>query len=289
MIKDYKIYTTDEAFSYCSQIAKSNYENFPVGSVIIPKKIRHHFHSIYAFARLADDFADETGLLEEERIILLDDWSDKLDKVYLGEAEHPIFVALLQTIKEKNIPKLLFQDLLRAFKLDVYNKGFNATTDLIVYCAYSANPIGRLILYLYDLASDERCELSDKLCTGLQLANFWQDVSEDIPRNRINVPIESINFFGYSLKELKSLEFNNKFREVMEYHTDHAINMLNQGFELIEMIPNKQLRIELLLTFFGGMEILLKIKSMDFNVLNFRPKITTLDKIKILFKSLKYS
>lgn len=282
-------YTTSQAFEYCKQIATSHYENFPVGSLILPKEIRNHFYSIYAFARLADDIADEEGLEKEERILLIEDWEQQLNLAYKGTAQHPVFVALINTIKEKNIPKILLTDLLRAFKLDIQNKGFAATTDLIVYCAYSANPIGRLVLQLFNLATQERCELSDKLCTGLQLANFWQDISVDVPRNRINLPFQSIDFFGYSLQELMELKFNDKIKEVITYHTDHAINMLNQGYGLIETIDNKKLRIELLLTYFGGLEILGKIVKLDYNVLQHRPTLSRFDKAKLLMKALKYA
>ena len=277
-------YTTDEAFAYCERVARGHYENFPVGSMLIPAGLRRHFFSIYAYSRAADDIADEGSLDPEERIALLDDWERQLREAYEGHAEHPVFVALAATVREREIPIEPLRDLLKAFRMDARNEGFATTTDLLYYCYHSANPVGRLVLHLFGLCTDERKFLSDKICTALQMANFWQDVSVDVPRGRINIPRESMDYFGYSLDELRQGIFNGNFRELMAYHVDHAINQFQHGYPLMRTIPHRRLRSELGLVFLGGVRILNKIKALDYNVLARRPSLTLRDKLWMLSK-----
>jgi squalene synthase HpnC len=255
-----------------------------VGSALIPRELRKHFFSIYAYSRAADDIADEGSLPADERIAQLDDWERQLREAYEGRAEHPVFVALAATVREKNIPIEPLRDLLKAFRMDARNEGFATTTDLLYYCYHSANPVGRLVLHLFGLCDDERKFLSDKICTALQMANFWQDVSVDVPRGRINIPRESIEYFGYSLDELRAGTFNENFRELMAYHVDHAMNQFQHGYPLLAAIPVRSLRSELGLVFLGGVRILHKIKALDYNVLAARPKLTLRDKLWMLAK-----
>jgi squalene synthase HpnC len=279
-----KIMTAEEAFAYCERITRGHYENFPVGSALIPRELRKHFFSIYAYSRAADDMADEGSLPVEERIAMLDDWERQLQAAYEGAAEHPIFIALMETVRERDIPIEPLRDLLKAFRMDARNEGFATTTDLLYYCYHSANPVGRLVLHLFGLCNEERKFLSDKICTALQMANFWQDVSVDVPRGRINIPRESLDYFGYSLDELKRGVFNENFRELMAYHVDHAMNQFQHGYPLLGKIPIKRLRSELGLVFLGGARILHKIKALDYNVLATRPKLTLRDKLWMLVK-----
>jgi hydroxysqualene synthase len=274
--------TVDGAFAWCERLAREHYENFPVGSLLIPKDLRPHFYSIYAFSRLADDIADEGELPAEDRILLLDDWERQLLETYEGRAEHPVFVALGETVRRFAIPVEPFRDLLKAFRMDARNKGFDTTTDLLYYCYHSANPIGRLVLRLFGLYNDERRHLSDYICTGLQMANFWQDISVDIPRGRINLPRESLAHFEYTEEELRAGVFNENFREMMAYHVDHAINMFQHGYPLLRTIPNRRLKSELGITFLGGVRILNRIKALDYNVLATRPTLKIKDKIWII-------
>jgi squalene synthase HpnC len=277
-------YTVDEAFAYCERIARTHYENFPVGSLLIPKALRRHFFSIYAYSRAADDMADEGERPVDERIAMLDDWERQLREAYEGQADHPVFVALAATIRERKIPMEPLRDLLKAFRMDARNEGFETTTDLLYYCYHSANPIGRLVLHLFGLHNQERQAFSDKICTALQMANFWQDVSIDVPRGRINIPRESIAFFGYSLDELRAGVFNDNFRELMAYHVDHAVNQFQHGYPLLRTIPDRRLQSELALTFLGGVRVLNRIKQLDYNVLATRPKLGLLDKLWIIAK-----
>lgn len=280
-------YTVEEAFAYCKRLARGHYENFPVGSMLIPRELRRHFYSIYAYSRTADDIADEGSLSPHERIELLDDWERQLLGAFEGEAEHPIFVALAETVRERRIPIEPLRDLLKAFRMDSLNEGFATTTDLLYYCYHSANPIGRLVLHLFGLYSDERRGYSDKICTALQMANFWQDISIDVPRGRINLPRESIEFFGYSVEELKAGVFNDNFREMLAYHVDHAMNQFQHGYPLMQTVPIRRLRSELGLVFLGGARILHKIKGLDYNVLATRPALTFADKLWMLGKLIK--
>ena len=276
--------TIEAAFAWCERLAREHYENFPVGSLLIPKKLRPHFYSIYAFSRLADDIADEGELPAEDRVLLLDDWELQLERAYEGQAEHPVFVALAETVRMHEIPIEPFRDLLKAFRMDAHNTGFETTTDLLYYCYHSANPIGRLVLRLFGYYNEERRHLSDYVCTGLQMANFWQDISVDIPRGRINLPRQSIEHFEYSEQELRAGTFNENFREMMAYHVDHAINMFQHGYPLIRSIPNRRLQSELAITFLGGVRILNRIKALDYNVLAARPTLQLRDKLWILGK-----
>src|SRR5215831_12399444 len=198
--------TVDEAYAYCERLARSHYENFPVGSILVPKRLRKHVYSVYAFARVADDFADEgyeTGeLTEAQRLAALDDWERKLEDCYRGRADHPVFVALAETVKELRLPIQLFTGLLSAFKQDVVKRRYADFEEVLDYCSRSANPVGRLILLLFDYREEGLAELSDCVCTGLQLANFWQDVEVDIRKDRVYLPQNEMARFGVSDDDL---------------------------------------------------------------------------------------
>ncbi|HMY76522.1 MAG TPA: squalene synthase HpnC, partial [Blastocatellia bacterium] len=190
----------EAAYAYCRQMAESHYENFPVGSVLIPSQLRKHVYSIYAFARTADDFADEgyetSGLTETQRLAALDDWQQKLDRCFAGDADHPVFIALAATVKDLNLPKKLLADLLSAFKQDVTKRRYADFDEVLDYCTRSANPVGRLILLLFGYRDERLHQLSDHICTALQLANFWQDVAVDIQKDRVYLPEDDMARFG---------------------------------------------------------------------------------------------
>jgi len=275
-------WTAEDAFAYCERIARGHYENFPVGSALIPRELRRHFFSIYAYSRAADDIADEGSMEPGERVAALDEWERQLREAYEGKPSHPVFIALAETVRERSIPMEPLRDLLKAFRMDARNEGFATTSDLLYYCYHSANPVGRLVLRLFGLYDDERRVFSDKICTGLQMANFWQDVSIDVPRGRINLPRESMEYFGYSLEELRAGTFNENFREMLAYHVDHAMNHFQHGYPLIRSVPSKRLQSELGLVFLGGVRILHRIRALDYNVLAVRPKLSFGDKLWML-------
>ncbi len=188
-----------QAYDYCARLARSHYENFTIASWLMPRAMRPHMHAIYAYARIADDFADE-----EHDLAKLDGWEQELDLAYAGQPRHPVFVALADTVRRFDIPRQPFADLLRAFRSDVDFKGFETIDDLLGYARYSANPVGRLVLYLFGFRDAQRQELSDRICTGLQLANFWQDIAIDLGKGRIYLPRQDFARFGYAEDELRA-------------------------------------------------------------------------------------
>lgn len=274
-----------KAFSFCEQLAKSHYENFPVASFFIPREKRPYVWSIYAFARVADDFADEGDASAERRLAQLDRWGDYLNECFEGKATHPIFVALAETVTKCSIPRHLLADLLTAFKMDVTQKRFHTFNDLLYYCKHSANPVGRLVLHVFDNASDRTMGLSDNICTALQLANFWQDVAVDWKKGRLYIPLEDCRRFGYTESALDASTIDKRFRDLMSFEVERTRELFLSGKPLLREAP-PNLRFELALTWRGGMKILDKIEQQGYDVLSQRPAISTMDKLSILTSSL---
>jgi hydroxysqualene synthase len=275
-----------ESFAYCEQIARAHYENFPVGSLLVPKKSRRHVYSIYAFARTADDFADEgyeRGRNEEERLAALEDWERKLEDCYRGEASHPVFIALADTAKELRLPIQLFRDLLSAFKQDVSKRRYANFEEVLGYCARSANPIGRLVLLLFDHRDERLHLLSDSICTGLQLANFWQDVAIDIEKDRVYLPQNEMEHFGVSIDDLRERTFNGGYAALLRFQVSRTKELFERGRRLPALVGGR-LALELRLTLLGGMRILEKIEEQGYDTLSARPRITTNDKIRLLVR-----
>jgi len=281
----------NSSFKYCEDIAKGHYENFPVASLLLPKDKRKYVYSIYAFARAADDFADEEGIEggTPKRLALLDEWNEKLRDCYNGKAYDPIFIALGKTVEDCKIPIKPLEDLLSAFRQDVVKSRYNTFDEVLDYCTRSANPVGRLVLMIFGCHDEEFFKYSDKICTALQLTNFWQDVEVDIRKDRIYLPEEDIKQFGYSYRQLEMKQDNENFRKLMKYEVERTQAIFDEGKKLLEMTGNnaetKRLSKELKLTWLGGTTILAKIKEIDYNVLNQRPRILGFDKIKIFLSS----
>ncbi len=279
-----------EAFAYCERLARTHYENFPVGSLLAPKKARRHIYSVYAFARTADDFADEgyeTGeLTEAERLEALDDWERKLEDCYQGRADHPVFVALAETARELRLPIQLFRDLLSAFKQDVVKRRYADFDEVLDYCARSANPVGRLILLLFGYREERLRDLSDCICTALQLANFWQDVEVDIRKDRIYLPQNEMARFGVSVDDLREKKFSDRYAALLKFQVERTWELFNRGKPLPNLVKGR-LAVELRLTWLGGTRILERIEEIGYDTLNARPKISTADKIALLVKALR--
>lgn len=272
--------TLDEASAYCRTLARSHYENFTVASWLLPKRLRRHFHHLYAYCRWADDLADESGS-PEAGMALLDWWERELDGCFAGQARHPVFVALAETIREFEIPRAPLADLLIAFRQDQSVTEYETFDQLLGYCRNSANPVGRLVLYLGRCPEPSLVELSDSICTGLQLANFWQDVARDWTKGRVYLPREDRQKFGYSDAALSSHEFNDAFRELLAFQVDRAEQFLTRGRLLVEMVP-RELRIDVELFVRGGLEILSAIRREDCNVWLHRPQLSRWQKAKLL-------
>ncbi|HRE10277.1 MAG TPA: squalene synthase HpnC [Ignavibacteria bacterium] len=281
----------NSSFKYCEDIAKGHYENFPVASLLLPKDKRKYVYAIYAFARAADDFADEEGIEggAPKRVALLDEWNQKLKDCYNGKAYDPIFIALGKTVQDCRIPIKPLEDLLSAFKQDVVKSRYNTFDEVLDYCTRSANPVGRLVLMIFGCHDDEFFKYSDKICTALQLTNFWQDVEVDLRKDRIYLPEEDIKQFGYSYRQLEMKQDNENFRVLMKYEAERTQAIFDEGKKLIEMTAGnadtKKLSKELKLTWLGGTTILAKIKEIDYNVLNQRPTISGFDKLRIFLGS----
>jgi squalene synthase HpnC len=263
------------AYEFCAQLARSHYENFTIASWMMPRKMRPHMYAIYAYARCADDFADEDHDLRK-----LDEWERELDLAYAGSPRHPVFVALADTVRKFDIPREPFADLLTAFRSDVDFKGFDTLGDLLGYARYSANPVGRLVLYLFGYRDAERQHLSDLVCSGLQLANFWQDVAIDFGKGRIYFPREDLARFGVTPENLGRGEATQGFLELMRHEVGVARAMLREGGGLYRLV-DRRLRRDILMFAGGGLAILRAIERVGYDVFHRRPKLGKLDYLKL--------
>jgi squalene synthase HpnC len=269
--------TLEEARAYCQRLATIHYENFHVASWFLPERLRPHFYSIYAYCRIADDLGDEVGN-REQSLALLDLWGKELDACYRGEARHPVFVALAETIRACDIPKQPFADLLVAFRHDQNVMRYKTMDDVLEYCRYSANPVGRLVLYACGYRAPEMFLLSDFTCTALQLANFWQDVSSDYLRGRIYLPLDDMQRYGVDENTIARREPIAEFRELMRFEVDYARQLFEKGLPLIPMV-DRELALDLDLFSRGGLEILRAIEQRQYDVLSMRPVITKARKL----------
>ena len=205
----------NEARAWCRQLAESHYENFHVATWFLPKVLRPHFHAIYAYCRVSDDLGDEVGD-RSAALALLDLWGRELDACYEGRVRHPVFVALAETIRACSIPKEPFADLLKAFRQDQTVTRYRTIQEVLEYCRYSANPVGRLVLYVCGYADEERFQLSDATCSALQLANFWQDVRVDFGKDRVYLPQEDMKRFGVSDETIAQGAATPEFRALLK-------------------------------------------------------------------------
>lgn len=277
--------TIRAAFAHCEQMVRTHYENFPVASLLLPKRQRPYVAAIYAFARTADDFADEGALSREERLARLDDWNHRLEACFRGDAEDLIFIALAETAARTGIPQEPLSALLHAFRMDVTTNRYATFQDLLQYCQYSANPVGQLVLHLFDQARPEAIALSDSICTGLQLANFWQDVSVDWKKGRLYLPLEDLKHFGYTEGQIAEGVLDDRFRALMEFQVSRTRKYLLAGMSLPGMV-GLRLRSELALTIRGGLGILKRIEAAGYDVLHRRPALQTADKARIVLDAI---
>jgi squalene synthase HpnC len=276
--------TLDEARAWCRQLAESHYENFHVATWFLPKPLRPHFHSIYAYCRVSDDLGDEVGD-PAVALALLDLWGRELDACYEGRARHPVFVALAETIRACNIPKEPFADLLVAFRQDQTVTRYANMDEVLGYCRYSANPVGRLVLYACGEVSEENFQFSDATCSALQLANFWQDVRVDFAKDRVYLPQDDMRRFGVSDETIASGVATPEFRALLRYEVDYARALFERGLPLIGRV-NRDLALDLDLFSRGGLEILRAIERRDYDVLSARPSISMRTKFALALRAL---
>jgi squalene synthase HpnC len=272
--------TTEESLAYCRRLARDHYENFVVISRLLPRSLRQHFANVYAYCRWSDDLADETASCEQS-LALLDWWEVQLDECYAGRATHPVFVALRQTIDEFQIPAEPLRDLLSAFRQDQRITRYETFAELLDYCRRSANPVGRLVLSLGRVHDHERGALSDSICTGLQLANFWQDVAADWRRGRVYIPWEDCRRFDYGESDFVAGRSSAVFEKLLAFEVDRAEEWLCAGLPLVEALPS-WLAGDVWLIAHGGLRILDKIRAVDFDVWSRRPRVSRWDQARLL-------
>ena len=275
--------TLAEARAYCRRLATAHYENFHVASWFLPPRLRPHFYSIYAYCRIADDLGDEVGN-REQSLALLDLWGRELDACYRGDARHPVFVALAETIRACDIPQQPFADLLVAFRQDQNVPRYQSMDDVLEYCRYSANPVGRLVLYACGYRAPEMFLLSDFTCTALQLANFWQDVSVDYVKGRIYLPLEDLRRYSVSEDDLAQNRNTSAFCKMMKFEVERARQWFDLGLPLVSKV-DEELAVDLELFSRGGQEILNAIERQSFAVLGRRPIISKARKLALVARA----
>jgi squalene synthase HpnC len=277
-------YSRSDAATYTRWLATHHYENFHVVSFLLPKRLHQDFYNVYAFCRWADDLGDEIGDTSES-LRLLDWWREQLQQMYAGEAKHPVFVALSETVARHALPKEPFADLIRAFAQDQTVTRYSTFDDLFDYCRYSANPVGRLVLHLCGYTDATRLRLSDATCTALQLANFWQDVSVDLQKNRIYIPLEILSKHTVTVDDLFARRSTPAFRRVMVEVVGRARSLFLEGLPLARTV-DRRLSIDLELFSRGGLQILKKIEGQDYDVLSRRPHISKTERAWLLLGTL---
>jgi squalene synthase HpnC len=272
--------SASDARRYCEWLARTHYENFPVATLLLPRPLREHFFPVYAYCRWADDLGDETG----DRALsldLLDLWELQLDLCFAGQARHPVFVALRDTIEACNIPRKPFADLITAFRRDQHKTRYHTFAEVLDYCRYSANPVGRLILYVCGYREPDLQRLSDFTCTALQLANFWQDVGRDYRIGRIYIPLDDMQRHGYSEEDLAASRYDDRFRGLLREQVDRTWELFRLGLPLVSRVEPK-LAVDIELFSRGGMEILRLIERQNYNVLSRRPMLESASRALLL-------
>ena len=274
--------TLDEAAVWCRQLATTHYENFHVATWFLPARVRPHFESVYAYCRVSDDLGDEVGSTGTA-MRLLNTWGEMLDECYENpeRIRHPVFVALRETITACDLPKEPFADLLQAFRQDQVKTHYNTWDETVAYSRYSANPVGRLVLMICGYRDEQRAQLSDKICTALQLANFWQDAVRDSEIPRRYIPAEYMERFGVEEGQIEGRVFTAEFGAMTRALVDRTRAMLQEGAALPGLV-DRELAVTLKLFAKGGEAILDGIAAQGYDTLRGRPVVTKRKKAMLL-------
>jgi len=276
------MYTVEQAERWTRRLARSHYENFLVVSWLLPRRLHQPMFNVYAYCRTVDDLGDEA---EGDRLALLDDWQGQLEACFQGQAEHPILIALVETVRQYNLPIEPFQRLIQANRQDQVVNRYETYADVLDYCQYSANPVGRLVLMLFGYRDECRFKLSDATCTALQLANFWQDVARDYQLGRIYIPLEDMRRFGCTESQLASGTFDASWRALMEFEVERARELFRTGEQLVPLV-DRRLQVDLRLFTLGGLEILNRIEAQGYDVLSRRPTVGAWRQIGLLARAI---
>jgi squalene synthase HpnC len=275
-----RVWSESEALEYTRWLATHHYENFHVVSFLLPKRLHQDFYNVYAFCRWADDLGDEIGDTRES-LRLLAWWREQLSEMFSGRASNPVFVALGRTAERYSLPISPFSDLITAFEQDQTVTRYRNWNELFGYCKNSANPVGRLLLYLCGYSDKERQALSDATCTALQLANFWQDVAVDLKKDRVYIPLDVMELHGYTLDDLNGLKFKPAFAAVMRDIIAVTRDLFVKGLPLASTV-HRRLAIDLDLFSRGGMRVLEKIEAQGYDVLTRRPAVSKTERVSLL-------
>jgi squalene synthase HpnC len=283
----FKVDRSGDGFKFCERVATEHYENFPVGSILIPGKYRKYIYVVYTFARIADNIADELpDAGQSERAEALNRMSNLLLEIDRININNPLFIALKSTIEDFSLPFKPFQDLLIAFKRDIYFQQAETFSDLLDYCKYSANPVGELILRITGSYNEISASLSDKICTGLQLVNFWQDFSRDIKMGRNFIPNDFMKKYELEIENFKDIKINGNLHGCIHELYDLTENFFSEGTLIINYLKDFRIRKEIHATIRGGILILKKLRQIEEKVFFERPFITKAEMFKLVLLSL---
>ena len=273
-----------DCFRYCEAFTRAHHENFPVASRFLPERLRQHVCALYAFVRMADDFADEpqyAGRRAEE----LDRWEDLLIRCFHGEAEHPVFVALSDTVHRFDLPIAPLSDLISAFRMDLKVKRYPTWNDLNGYIALAAQPIGRLLLYVYGVRDANAHRYADDLSTALALTAFWQDLQRDLARDRLYLPIEDLRHFGVSEEDLRSRKQGQALEQLVRYECARTRAIYQRARPIVDLVGD-DLGVEIALCWYGGSRALEKIEARAGEVFGGRAHLNAADKAWVVAKAL---
>jgi squalene synthase HpnC len=276
-------WTVERSYAYCEQIVRSHYENFPVASRFVPPRLRRHVWAVYAFARCADDFADEPRYAGR-RAEALDYWQRELLRCFHGEADHPIFVALRDTVETCDLPIAPLDDLLASFRMDLSVRRYATYAELLGFLRLQAHPVGRAVLYVFGYRDPELHRYSDEMTTALAQANLWQDVGVDLARDHIYVPAEDLHHFGVDEEELYTRRPGPAWRDLLRFEVARTHSLFERGRPLCDLV-GRDLGFELKLIWLAGRSVLNKIERSGYEVLARRPVLSLADKARLVVRA----
>jgi len=277
----------DACYRYCEALTRARHHNFPVASLFVPGHLRRHIFAIYAFARQADDFADEPEF-SGRRALELDRWEERLEKIFHGEEpDHPVFVALADTVRRFDLPITPFAALLSGFRTDLDVQRYSTHQDLRAYTALSAGPVGQLYLYLFGYRDAEFHAYANELASGLAYATFWQDLAADLARDRVYIPAEDLQHFGITEADLRARRQSGALASLLRYEVARTRAMFERARPLVNNIGD-DVAVEMAMMWHGGMRILDKIERAGAAVLVRRPRLTNYDKAHVVTRALAW-